>query len=95
MVVDALSRINQDVEALLCALSIIQPDWIVEAREEWNNGLSVWTLIQNLQKDPNVSDTFAWKYDSLRYKDRLQICNKSQLKQKVLLGLHTSPIGGH
>ena len=33
MVADALSRKNEDVEALLCALSIIQPDWIIEARE--------------------------------------------------------------
>ena len=48
MVADALSRKNEDVEALLCALSIIQPDWIIEAREEWKNDPSVWTLIQQL-----------------------------------------------
>ena len=52
MVADALSRKNEDVEALLCALSIIQPDWIIEAREEWKNGPFVWKLIQQLQKDP-------------------------------------------
>ena len=34
MVVDALLRKYEDVEALLCALLIIQLDWIVEAREE-------------------------------------------------------------
>ena len=33
MMVDALSRKEEDVEVLLCAISIIQPDWIVEARE--------------------------------------------------------------
>ena len=42
--VDALSRKDEDVEALLCALSIIQLDWIVKVREEWKNDLSVWTL---------------------------------------------------
>ena len=26
----ALSRKDDDVEALLCAISIIQPDWIIE-----------------------------------------------------------------
>ena len=31
---------------LLFALSIIQLYWIVEAREEWKNDPSVWTLIQ-------------------------------------------------
>ena len=31
VVADALSRKDEDVEALLYAISIIQPDWIVEA----------------------------------------------------------------
>jgi hypothetical protein len=31
---DALSRKDEDVEAFLCAISIIQPDWIIEARDE-------------------------------------------------------------
>ena len=36
-VANALSRKDEDVEELLCALSIIQPDWVVEAREEWKD----------------------------------------------------------
>ena len=76
-------------------LSIIQPDWIIEAKEEWKNDPPVWTLIQQLQKDPSVSKKNVWKNDSLWNKDRLYICKESQLKQKVLLELHTSPIGGN
>ena len=34
MVADALSRKNEDVEALLFSLLMIQPYWIIEAREE-------------------------------------------------------------
>ena len=34
MVVDSLSRKDEDVEALLCAISIIKLDWVVEAMEE-------------------------------------------------------------
>ena len=30
VVVDALSRKDEDVEAFLCAISIIQPDWIIK-----------------------------------------------------------------
>ena len=93
--VDFLLRKDEDVEALLCAISILQPDWVVEAREEWKNDLSVWTLIQKIQKDHSVSYTFVWRNDSLWYKDRLYKCKNSQLKQKVLLELHSSPIGGH
>jgi hypothetical protein len=95
VVADALSRKDEYVEAFLCAISIIQPDWIIEARDEWKNDEKVWTLIQRLQQDSSASDTFTWKNDSLWYKYRLYLCKNSQLKQKVLLELHTSPVGGH
>eukprot|EP00253_Pinus_taeda_P002763 PITA_02763 len=94
VVADALSRKDEDVEALLCAISIIQPDWINEAREKWKND-EVWALIQKLQQDSSTSDTFSWKNDSLWYKDRLYLCKNSQLKQNILMELHTSPLGGH
>ena len=92
---DALSRKDEDVEAFLCDISIIQPDWLIKARDEWKNEEKVWTLIQRLQHDSSGSDTFTWKNDSLWYKDRLYLCKNSQLEQKVLLELHTSPVGGH
>ena len=84
VVEDALSRKYEDVEALICALLIIQPDWISEAREEWKNDLSIWKLIQQLQMDPSVSNTFVWNNDSLWYKDHLYICKESQLKKKCI-----------
>jgi hypothetical protein len=34
VVADALSRKDEDVEAFLCSISIIQLDWIIEARDE-------------------------------------------------------------
>jgi hypothetical protein len=49
VVANALSRKDEDVEAFLCATSIIQPDWIIEARDEWKNDEKMWTLIQRLQ----------------------------------------------
>jgi hypothetical protein len=48
VVVDAFSRKDEDVEAFLYAISIIQPDWIIEARDEWKNDKEVWTLIERL-----------------------------------------------
>ena len=59
VVADALSRKDEDVEALLSAISIIQPDWINEAREEWKNDEEVWELIRKLQQDSIKSDTFS------------------------------------
>ena len=40
------------MEALFCAISIIQLDWINEARDKWKNDKEVWPLIQKLQKIP-------------------------------------------
>ena len=37
VVEDALSRKDEEVEAFLCAISIIQPNWIIEARDGWKN----------------------------------------------------------
>ena len=95
MVADSLSRKYEDFEEFLCSLLIIQNNWAMEAREEWKNDPSMWTLIQQLQMDPSVLDTFVWKNDSLLYKDCLYICMESQLKQNVILELHTSMIRGH
>ena len=50
-VADALSRNYEEVEAFLCAISIIQPDWITEARDEWKKDKDVWKLIQKLQRE--------------------------------------------
>jgi len=59
VVEDALSRKDEDVEALLYTISIIQPDWINEVRDEWKNEEEVWELIQKLQQDPSMSHTFS------------------------------------
>ena len=46
--VDAMSRKDEDAEELIYSISIIQPDWITEARDECNNDEEVWTVIQKL-----------------------------------------------
>ena len=48
VVEDALSRNDEDIEAFICVISIIQHDWIIEARDEWKNDENVWNLIQRL-----------------------------------------------
>ena len=52
MVADALSRKDEDMEALLYAIYIIQLDWINKARDESKKDEEVWPLIQKLQKIP-------------------------------------------
>ena len=64
-----------------------------EARIEWNQDQEVCKIIQQLQGDPNSLDNFIWHNDFIWYHEHLYLHNNSQLKQKVLLELHTSPIG--
>ena len=59
VVANALSRKDEDVAAFLCTISIIEPDWINKARDEWKNEEEVWALIQKIQQDPNTSYTFC------------------------------------
>src|ERR1700729_905662 len=63
VVADALSRNDEDVEALLSGISIIQLDWINESMEEWKNDEEVWALIRKLQQDSSTSYTFSQKND--------------------------------
>ena len=95
VVVVAISRKDEYVEAFLYSILMLQPEWIAEEIDEWKNGEEVWTLIHKLQQDPSASGTFSWKNDSMWYKDRLYLFKNSQLKQKVLLDLHTYPLRGH
>ena len=37
VVANALSSKDEDLEEYLCVISIIQPDWINESRDEWTN----------------------------------------------------------
>ena len=84
VVADALSRKDEKDEALLCALSILQEDWVEEAKEEWKNDVATSNLIQQLQNDPSSLDKFCWKGDTLWYKERLYLCKNSSLKKKIL-----------
>ena len=65
VVTDALSKKNEDVEELLYAISIIQPDWIAKEMDKWKNDEKIWAFIQKMQEDPISSNTFRWKYDFL------------------------------
>ena len=82
VVEDALSRKYDDVDVLLCDISIIQVDWVVGEWEGWNNYLLVWMLIQKLQKDPTISNTSVRKSDSLWYKNQLYICNNPKSNKR-------------
>ena len=48
VLIEALSKKYEDVEEFLYAISIVLPDWITKARDEWKNGKEICTFIQKL-----------------------------------------------
>ena len=62
---NALSRKDEEDEALLCALSILQENWVVEGKEGWKNDVATSNLIQQIKSDPSSSDKFCLKGDIL------------------------------
>ncbi|KAH9314191.1 hypothetical protein KI387_022818, partial [Taxus chinensis] len=95
VVVDALSWKDESITALLCAISILQEDWIDETRSKWRNDPTTQNLIHHLQNDPSMFEKFVLKGDALWYKDRLYLCKNSTLKNRILSKLHSSLVGGH
>ena len=56
---DAIFRIDEKDEALLCSLSILQENWVVEAKEEWQNDVATSNLIQQIKSDLVVQISFV------------------------------------
>lgn len=48
LVADALSRRDESAEALLCAIYLLNADWVDQACEEWKKEATTHTLIQNI-----------------------------------------------
>jgi hypothetical protein len=92
VVANALSRKEEETKRSLCFISILQSNWVEEARTQ---DQEVCKIIQQLHEDLSSIYNFVWKNELLWYHDRLYLCKNSQLKQNILLELHTSLIGGH
>ena len=69
VVANALSRKDEKDEGLLFAISILQANWVVVAKEEWKNDVATSNLIQQLKSDPIISNKFCWMGDVLWYTD--------------------------
>jgi hypothetical protein len=52
-VADALSMKEEETKVSLCVISILQSDWVEEARIEWKQYREVSKTIQQLHEDPN------------------------------------------
>jgi hypothetical protein len=79
-VVDALLRKEEEKEGSLCVISILQSNWVEEARIEWKKDKKVCKIIRQLKEDPNSLDNFVWNNYFLWYHDRLYLCIPTQIE---------------
>eukprot|EP00253_Pinus_taeda_P007116 PITA_07116 len=93
-VADALSRQFEEDSTLL-AISLPRPEWIKEARREWFSHPGLSQLISQLQEDPNPTKGYSWQNEILSYRDKVVISRTSNLKSRILVELHSSPLVGH
>jgi hypothetical protein len=83
VVVDTLSRKYED-EGSLFTLFFIVPYWLQDVRQEWLHDPKISHMIQKLKVKSPVSLGYSWHNDELRYKGRLYLSKKSQIKSMVL-----------
>jgi hypothetical protein len=63
IVVDALSRKEEETKGSLCNIYIPQFDWVEEEMIEWKQDQEVCKIIQQLQEDSSALNKFVWKND--------------------------------
>jgi hypothetical protein len=93
-VADALSR-KLYHSATCFAVSVVTPAWLSEVVDSYQNDDHALSLITKLSVDPAVVPKFILQNGLLRYNNRIWIGNNQQLKHKLLLAFHSSPMGGH
>eukprot|EP00253_Pinus_taeda_P031129 PITA_31129 len=92
VVADALSRKDEDVKELLCAISINQLDWINEASDEWKNDEEIWNIwfankIKLRQLRPQVCyNLYPFKFNVGRRFEWIITClRKSEGKSVIMV----------
>lgn len=93
---DALSRLHDKGEEItLMAITFPVANWLNLLQDERKKDQQIQKLIQEIKVVPNSHSKFSWSNDQLRYKGRLWLGDKSELKLKNLQESHGGDDGGH
>lgn len=94
---DALSRKGKDNngDATLQALSVLNYNWLAEVKLGWFNDPAIQALIQDLLSDPASHKHYVWHDQLLTYKGKVVVGDCSVLKKKILTAYYNSSVGGH
>ena len=90
---DALSRCRE--EGLTASIMAVIPTWCKEVASSYEGDEKLQMLLEQLIIDPDSKPGYSYTNGVIRYKGRLVIGNKEDLKQKIFQALHASPMGGY
>ena len=90
---DALSRVKYALNVLGSSTAI--PSWITEVVNSYKGDTKCSDLIAKLAIDPTTHPPYTLTSGVLRYKGKIMIGNKSELKTSLLTSFHKSELGGH
>jgi hypothetical protein len=92
-VADALSRRQHPVEVL--AISSPVHDWLLELQQWYASDAAAQGLLAQLALQPAGSSLFTLRNGVILFKHRIWLGSNKTLQTRVMLALHSSPIGGH
>lgn len=91
---DALSRVQHNSSTDLAAISVLQPLWMTEIQQSYLQDESATKLLTALSTStPNGH--YSLTKGLIHYKGRIWVGDSQYLKEKILLALHASAVGGH
>lgn len=91
---DALSRKStHDVHC--AAVSVSKATWMDEVASSYSSDAWVQEIIAKLILNSAAVPNYSFKDGILRYNSRIWVGEVPALHQKILLALHSSPLGGH
>ena len=90
---DALSRCHEEGEA--AAITMVVPKWCSEVVNSYDGDEHITDILEKVAVGSSEVGDYALKEGLLRYKGRIVVGNKAELKKNILQSLHKSPMGGH
>jgi len=91
--VDALSRRVPTLQSY--AISSVSNTWLQEVVRGYSSDPAAMTLLSQLAASPESHPPFSLVQSVIRYKKRLWLGSNKPMQLKIMMALHSSPLGGH
>ncbi|XP_042972693.1 uncharacterized protein LOC122304485 [Carya illinoinensis] len=95
VVVDALSRKNEEEQAILAVISFPTPLWIDELKGSYSLCLRIADIVTKLQLGEPGPKHFSMQQGLLLRKGKMVVVPASSMQSKILEYIHNNPHAGH